>query len=164
MGNTSNENIPDAVTSLMSIMVGMGYSVPGDSHLADDCVEIAQNSDLKSFLNGKDGWILPNPSRFNYRRKDAYVVLRAFIEAVSNGSGLYRDPFSKYHTMTPLFHMNRGFCCKSVCRHCPFLTRVVYDDKTVGLIECALQGVVLASKTPVKSRVKTSTKTAAMKS
>lgn len=38
----------------------------------------------------------------------------------------YIDERTGYKVMTEQFHLRRGFCCKSSCRHCPY----GYDRKT----------------------------------
>ncbi|MEM1349872.1 MAG: DUF5522 domain-containing protein [Myxococcota bacterium] len=41
-------------------------------------------------------------------------------EAVRCGEGHYIDPATGYHVFTEAFHLERGTCCASACRHCPF--------------------------------------------
>ena len=40
--------------------------------------------------------------------------------AVAAGQKTYRDPATGYVVMTALFLKERGFCCGSGCRHCPW--------------------------------------------
>jgi hypothetical protein len=40
--------------------------------------------------------------------------------AVAQGSGHYRDPLSGMTVLTTLFLSQRGRCCGSGCRHCPY--------------------------------------------
>ncbi len=40
--------------------------------------------------------------------------------AVIQGEISYIDPATGYLCFTALFHQNRGNCCLSNCRHCPF--------------------------------------------
>ncbi|KAL3934848.1 MAG: hypothetical protein SGBAC_009516 [Bacillariaceae sp.] len=41
-------------------------------------------------------------------------------EAVREGKQMYTDPESGYSVFTELAHKERGFCCGSGCRHCPY--------------------------------------------
>ena len=44
----------------------------------------------------------------------------AHDEAVENGQHGYVDPETGYFVFTELAHLQRGVCCGSRCRHCPF--------------------------------------------
>lgn len=46
----------------------------------------------------------------------------AHDRAVANGFEFYTDPDTGLMVMTELYLVNRGYCCKNDCRHCP------YDD------------------------------------
>ncbi len=41
-------------------------------------------------------------------------------EAVDSGAQYYIDPETGLLTMTASYHLDRGECCKSDCRHCPY--------------------------------------------
>lgn len=41
-------------------------------------------------------------------------------EAMSQGAHWYTDEKTGFMVFTQLYHLERGFCCQSVCRHCPF--------------------------------------------
>lgn len=41
-------------------------------------------------------------------------------EAVARGERTYRDPQTGYVVFTELAHRERGHCCGSGCRHCPY--------------------------------------------
>lgn len=41
-------------------------------------------------------------------------------KACSEGRSTYRDPATGYQVFTRLHHLQRGECCGSGCRHCPF--------------------------------------------
>jgi hypothetical protein len=47
-----------------------------------------------------------------------FVAVHA--RAVAAGRHTYRDPVSGFVVMTELAHLDRGTCCGSGCRHCPF--------------------------------------------
>ena len=40
--------------------------------------------------------------------------------AVAEGKHHYTDPETGYKVFTELAHKQRGYCCGSACRHCPF--------------------------------------------
>lgn len=44
----------------------------------------------------------------------------AHAEACAAGEETYRDPESGYQVFTAVGLRQRGRCCGSVCRHCPF--------------------------------------------
>jgi hypothetical protein len=41
--------------------------------------------------------------------------------AVAAGEPCYMDPSTGLSVFTAAFHADRGYCCDSGCRHCPFL-------------------------------------------
>ena len=41
-------------------------------------------------------------------------------DAVKNGKKTYRDFATGYRVFTRQAHLQRGKCCGSACRHCPF--------------------------------------------
>jgi hypothetical protein len=41
-------------------------------------------------------------------------------EAVRRAEHSYIDPQTGYLVFTELYHLARGFCCRSNCRHCPY--------------------------------------------
>ncbi|MBX2803715.1 MAG: hypothetical protein KTR31_38920 [Myxococcales bacterium] len=45
---------------------------------------------------------------------------RAHERAVAEGRSFYIDPASGYRVFTELAHLERGTCCGSACRHCPY--------------------------------------------
>ncbi|MEM6730041.1 MAG: DUF5522 domain-containing protein [Myxococcota bacterium] len=40
--------------------------------------------------------------------------------AIESGQATYTDPKTGYMVLTALAHQQRGYCCGSRCRHCPF--------------------------------------------
>jgi hypothetical protein len=52
------------------------------------------------------------------RRAD---ILHRHACAVADGVPTYRDPSSGLSVFTARFLAERGWCCDSGCRHCPFL-------------------------------------------
>lgn len=67
-----------------------------------------------------DGVRVPRPERLppSVRHRDA--ILRAHDEAVIRRSSTYRDPISGLSVFTGQFLADRGYCCESGCRHCPY--------------------------------------------
>jgi Family of unknown function (DUF5522) len=47
-------------------------------------------------------------------------VLAAHRAAVDQRAPAYRDPYSGLMVFTSRFLAERGYCCASGCRHCPF--------------------------------------------
>lgn len=45
---------------------------------------------------------------------------KAHENAVANGQHFYTDPRTNLMVMTELYLLERGYCCKSGCRHCPY--------------------------------------------
>jgi len=47
-------------------------------------------------------------------------IVELHARAVARGERSYRDPRSGLLVMTSLAHLDRGYCCESGCRHCPY--------------------------------------------
>lgn len=47
-------------------------------------------------------------------------ILASHAVAIDNGQDGYFDPVSGLFVMTAAYHLKRGTCCKSNCRHCPY--------------------------------------------
>ncbi len=63
----------------------------------------------------------PHPSRCAPERGDYGAILAAHAAAVERGEHSYRDPTSELVVLTRLAHLQRGTCCESGCRHCPYV-------------------------------------------
>ena len=48
-------------------------------------------------------------------------VLAAHRAAIAQGLPTYRDPYSGLAVFTAQLLANRGYCCESGCRHCPYV-------------------------------------------
>ena len=48
-------------------------------------------------------------------------IMARHAEAVLDGSPAYTDPTSGLSVFTAAFLADRGYCCESGCRHCPFV-------------------------------------------
>jgi hypothetical protein len=64
---------------------------------------------------------VPHPARFDLSQREAPVVIAAHEEAIDAGSDGYRDPRTGWFVMTARYLWERGSCCESGCRHCPYL-------------------------------------------
>ena len=49
---------------------------------------------------------------------DSIEALHA--RAVAGGRDTYVDPTTGFEVFTAAYHLRRGTCCGSGCRHCPF--------------------------------------------
>jgi hypothetical protein len=47
-------------------------------------------------------------------------VMRRHEAAIRGRRPTYRDPVSGYTVFTARFLADRGYCCRSGCRHCPY--------------------------------------------
>lgn len=63
----------------------------------------------------------PHDKRLSPRRGDYQRILTLHREAMERGEPGYRDPTSGLFVFTAKFHADRGYCCDSGCRHCPYL-------------------------------------------
>lgn len=67
-----------------------------------------------------DGIAEPRPERLPPSARHREAILDAHADAVSRRSSTYRDPISHLSVFTAVFLADRGYCCESGCRHCPF--------------------------------------------
>jgi hypothetical protein len=63
----------------------------------------------------------PDPSRCDPSREDYGAIVAAHEAAVRAGESTYRDPLTGLAVLTSTALAERGVCCDSGCRHCPFL-------------------------------------------
>ncbi len=47
-------------------------------------------------------------------------IEQAHVDATEDGRNWYEDPVTGYKVLTEKFLVERGSCCGSGCRHCPF--------------------------------------------
>ena len=66
---------------------------------------------------------LPHPARLDARRLDYQEIIRRHEAAMTRLDATYQDPATGLHVFTALALWERGYCCDSGCRHCPFLQR-----------------------------------------
>ncbi|MDA8268092.1 MAG: DUF5522 domain-containing protein [Actinomycetota bacterium] len=62
----------------------------------------------------------PRPDRLHHDRPDYDAIMAAHEAAVEAGASCYRDPATGLVVMTARTLAERGSCCRSGCRHCPY--------------------------------------------
>ncbi|MFZ9384207.1 MAG: DUF5522 domain-containing protein [Ilumatobacteraceae bacterium] len=70
-----------------------------------------------------NGLEVPRPERLPPSDRHRDQILAAHGEALGRGAATYRDPISGLSVFTAKFLADRGYCCESGCRHCPFESR-----------------------------------------
>lgn len=65
----------------------------------------------------------PHPRRFGPDHPGFDAAMAAHDEAVAAGLPGYLDPRTGLFVMTAAALWERGTCCDSGCRHCPYLPR-----------------------------------------
>ncbi len=50
-------------------------------------------------------------------------IVNAHARAVAAGEPCYEDPSTRLMVFTAAFLADRGCCCETGCRHCPFVVR-----------------------------------------
>lgn len=65
----------------------------------------------------------PHPHRLDPDRPDHPSIVAAHRWAVAGGQAHYVDPATGYTVLTALYLWQRGACCESGCRHCPYYVR-----------------------------------------
>lgn len=63
----------------------------------------------------------PDPSRLDPSRPDYDLIIGAHEAAVAAGQRSYLDPSTGLVVLTRVTHLERGTCCESGCRHCPWV-------------------------------------------
>lgn len=67
--------------------------------------------------------LVPHPDRLDPERDDYVPVLEAHHRALLQGEPGYVDPASGLYALTARTLWDRGSCCSSGCRHCPWVAR-----------------------------------------
>ncbi|MEY3568626.1 MAG: hypothetical protein RL587_1067 [Actinomycetota bacterium] len=62
----------------------------------------------------------PSLKRMPQETPSRELRLAAHSQAIQNGEEGYIDPVNKMFVMTAKYLADKGFCCDSGCRHCPF--------------------------------------------
>jgi len=64
--------------------------------------------------------VLPLPRRYSPHHRGYELGMARHAVAVAAGVPVYRDPVTGNSVFTAVFLADRGFCCDSGCRHCPY--------------------------------------------
>lgn len=64
---------------------------------------------------------LPHPSRLDPLRADYATIIAAHAAAIAAHERTYLDPSTGLVVQTRDAHLERGSCCDSGCRHCPWV-------------------------------------------
>ncbi len=65
---------------------------------------------------------LPHESRLDPAREDYELIISAHEQAQARGRRTYLDPATGLIVQTRAAHLERGTCCESGCRHCPWVS------------------------------------------
>ena len=65
--------------------------------------------------------LVPHPARLEPARPDYVAIMEAHHQAVTTGAPAYLDPASGLLALTARTLWDRGECCGSGCRHCPWV-------------------------------------------
>jgi Family of unknown function (DUF5522) len=67
-----------------------------------------------------DGLSTPLPERLPPGHRFLGEIMSRHDAAVRAGVPVYSDPKSGFSVFTASFLADRGYCCESGCRHCPY--------------------------------------------
>jgi hypothetical protein len=62
----------------------------------------------------------PHPSRLDASRPDRHAILVAHAAAIASREAGYVDPSGALFVFTAALLAERGSCCDTGCRHCPY--------------------------------------------
>lgn len=65
---------------------------------------------------------IPHKSRLSASSPHFEKIINAHEKACSKNEESYIDPITGYQVFTVIYHLKRGFCCNSGCRHCPYIS------------------------------------------
>lgn len=68
----------------------------------------------------RDGIRVPLESRLPIGLDRRAEINAAHEAALDSSSPVYRDPITGASVFTSVFLAQRGYCCDSGCRHCPY--------------------------------------------
>ena len=66
---------------------------------------------------------IPHSSRLPASTPGYDEIIAAHENAIVNGEPGYADPMTGLFVMTVAYLWERGECCDSGCRHCPYVAR-----------------------------------------
>lgn len=64
---------------------------------------------------------MPLPRRYSPQHREFDEGMARHAAAIADDMATYRDPVTGYTVFTARFLADRGFCCDSGCRHCPYV-------------------------------------------
>ena len=73
-------------------------------------------------------WSVPHPGRLRGSQVEREAILARHQAAMAARKSVYLDPLTGLTVFTARFLADRGYCCASGCRHCPYETDV--PDRT----------------------------------
>lgn len=67
----------------------------------------------------------PNPKALRFSMRPVDEPCQDFFDenhkrAIELGQEFYIDKATGFQVWTELYHLKRGTCCESACRHCPY--------------------------------------------
>ncbi len=65
-------------------------------------------------------WSVPRPGRLRGSEVEREAILARHAAAMASRRSTYPDPLTGLTVFTARFLADRGYCCESGCRHCPF--------------------------------------------
>ena len=71
-------------------------------------------------INTNRAWNEPHPDRLPPDHPQRQQILAAHADAVRRREPGYLDPVSGLFVMTSAYLTERGRCCQTGCRHCPY--------------------------------------------
>jgi hypothetical protein len=63
----------------------------------------------------------PHPGRISALDPRFAEVMERHAAAIESGVPCYQDPATNLSVFTAAFLAERGYCCDSGCRHCPYV-------------------------------------------
>jgi len=75
---------------------------------------------------------VPHASRLSPRHPRFDEIMARHSEAIALRLPTYRDPSSGFAVFTATFLTERGTCCDSGCRHCPYVGAENREDGRTG--------------------------------
>ncbi len=63
---------------------------------------------------------IPKPKRLSKEDPFYQAIITIHEKAFENKEMTYIDPKTGLTVFTAYYHLQRGFCCGSGCRHCPY--------------------------------------------
>ncbi|CAJ1965003.1 unnamed protein product [Cylindrotheca closterium] len=111
----------DAIRALNIIPPDTGFKpVPFDTHELHDAKDNNQDDKSKNSASLAIAKTSLGVGDIEDLVSENEGFAKVHEEACREGKQMYTDPESGYSVFTELAHKERGFCCGSGCRHCPY--------------------------------------------